>query len=846
MNNKPRNQHWLWCLLLAQALGTTGFAQRELRTWVSLDGVSRAGTAPTIEVTGAKSNLTTLKISVPGMWQTVTKYGQGSFTQLEVPAPRLTGKGFAQKLGERSWFDFPAQTKLGLRPLSLFQEAPSAISVFQPRITESVARILETNKLPTTEIQLRELKLDPAGARPGIPTLRGLLAVSRKTSASDLKLNTLSQGAKLLKLNYPLLPAGYEETDTLIRLGIKVPSLIDETFYAKLTTPYRGVQSDFSTVSGIGAFATSELRLPVVEVVDTNSISIITNLVVEISHLQGTEDFACPIPWDVWDSLPPFVNGAALRDSITAKGIAIESSRSAHYLILTPQSLRSELTTFALWKQSKGLNVDIATVGNTASDDVAANWSLIDAYIEKYFHEHYCNGVYVLLVGDVNLIPSGRSTRVTADPYGSNSDSDHVYEVLGNDLFASLYVGRLAVANATQLRAQLNKILSYEKDPTGGSWPLRATLAANSQNDDGSFGVSSSWPSKYAAAVNAIANYGGYSSPPTFSVRHAGASSSSGIRAVNADIVSDILAGRGHVLYRGHGDQDSWTYGWDGSNSSTGSPFSEATQIPKCTNSAYPIVYAIACQNSVLQNGTSIAKAWMNQTNGGAVAHFGASANSNTAENHERAKGIFRAIYESGYTRLGPALAAAEAYSYLAVGGGGGWENNTFCYLLLGDPEMTIRRQAVAFKLSAIPNLSDLLTGTLITIQNQEGQIVSNSFVNVHLLDGTRVNGMTGPDGNLLVPKVSTSQILHVDVNADGYAANDQAFVWIDNTSFDRTGAFTLRIVGEAGEYLVQASEDLAAWKTLATVSLKSNTYQYTDQSTLRVRSKYYRAVKIR
>ena len=60
----------------------------------------------------------------------------------------------------------------------------------------------------------------------------------------------------------------------------------------------------------------------------------------------------------------------------------------------------------------------------------------------------------------------------------------------------------------------------------------------------------------------------------------------------------------------------------------------------------------------------------MSMEEGGAVAHFGASINSYTTENHERAKGIFRAIYESGFSKLAPALAEAERISGSVSGTG--------------------------------------------------------------------------------------------------------------------------------------------------------------------------------
>ncbi|HVY69735.1 MAG TPA: C25 family cysteine peptidase, partial [Verrucomicrobiae bacterium] len=511
-------------------------------------------------------------------------------------------------------------------------------------------------------------------------------------------------GSAVLQLPAPLVPAGFEGSDqTKPDAGYTPPQLIDEEFYGSFKGAYRGTETPMTEVSGAGAgFATIETRIPLVELTTPQIIKVFTNIVVSVKHLKGTEDFDCPISWDAWTSLFPFINGAALRESFTIKGLRIETSRSAHYLIVTPKEYRDDLNEFALWKQSKGLNVDFAYVGTAAGSDVAPDRNAIDSYLENYFRKNYCHGVYVLLIGDVDVIPSGRSSRVTGDPDGADADSDHVYEVLGSDRFPSLYVGRLSINSPAELKMQLQKILSYERSPAFGDWPTKATLAANSQNDDGTMGVSASFPSKYAAAVNAITAYGGYSSPPTFQKLHAGAASAAVTRAVNADVINAINEGRGQVLYRGHGDGNSWTFGWDGSSSS-GTPFSASGQLPLLNNSQiFPIVYAIACQNGRLRNSDAISEQWMSRTNG-AVAHFGASVNSWTGENHERAKGIFRALYESGFTRLGPALAEAERISHAVTGGGDAWDSNTFAYNLLGDPELTVRKKAVnRFNLTAV------------------------------------------------------------------------------------------------------------------------------------------------
>jgi hypothetical protein len=581
-----------------------------------------------------------------------------------------------------------------------------------------------------------------------------------------------------------------------------------------------------------------------VTVLDPSTIEIFTTVLVNIKHLKGTEDFDCPLSWDNWIFKLPFINGEAIREALTAKGLKIEASRSAHYLIVTPREYRDELNTFALWKQSKGLNVDFAYVGNATGDDVAPDRAALDAYLEAYFKKNYCHGVYVLLVGDTDVIPTGRSTRVVASPDAADGDSDHVYEVLGSDRFASLYVGRLSVNSAGELTDQLAKILSYERDPVAGDWPLQATLAANSENDDGSNGVSASHPSKYAGAVNAIATYGSYDSPPTFQRLHAGAANNATPRAVNQDVTDAIDAGRGHVLYRGHGGGSSWVSGWDGSSNSGDSW--TATDIAGLNNRAFPIVYSIACQNGRIRNNESIAESWMSRAGAGAVAHWGASVNSYTSENHERAKGIFRALYESGFSRLAPALAEAERISHAATGGGGSWDNNTFCYLLLGDPELTVRKKAVSrFKVTAF--MTNLVSGTVILLREGRDIPIAEALVNVVLANGRSVNGFSRRDGSFLLPEIKSDDIIEIAVHADGYVSDklriSKAPLIDPKPEFTVRDGFRFKVRGEARTYAVQVSVDLKEWKTIQTFT--AGEFEFIDRDALKATRLFYRVVPV-
>lgn len=792
---------------------------------------------------------TSLTLTIPGVTIEEIKLGDRVFSKLVYNDIKLSGLGFPQKPGERGWYDFPRETGLPAKNASAYD---SGLSIVVP---QSVFPRKAVGQKPRTAREMIALGIDPAGAQPGVPSLTGFLAASRKNTAKDLGLEMKKTTLKI-QLAQPIAPAGYTGSDGPFSEGYDAPALLDEEFYANFQGAFQGRAAGLSEISGMGAgFSGSEIHVPLITVLSPTVIEVITGVEILVKHLAGTEDFTCPIPWDCWDDMFPFLNGAALRESFIVKGLEIEASRSARYLILTPRDWRVTLNEFALWKQAKGLNVDFAYVGGAPGDDVAANRNAIDSYLENYFKKYFCNGVYVLICGDVDVIPSGRSSRVTGDPDGADADSDHVYEVLGGERYPSMYVGRLSANSSDELKVQLDKILAYEKEPRVGDWPLRATLCANSQTDAGAYGVNASWPSKYAKAVRDIASYGGYTNPPSFQELHAGSNSASVTRATNADVTAAINAGRGQLLYRGHGDENNWESGWDGSggNTSSGSSWTASANVNTLSNSIHPIVYAINCLNSRVNQSDCIAERWMSRSGGGAVAHFGATVTSYTTENHYRARGIFRSIYESGSTRLGPALGHAEVVSVLIGGSGGAWESNTFAYMLLGDPEMTIRKARVFGKLSA--SIGALANGVVVNVFNEAGKAVPGGFVQVSDLKGNHFNVFVGENGQGVIEGIKPESIAAFDVFADGFPAlleitkpqpPASVLARLEALGFGR-GGFSLEIRNPANaKYRIFGSDNLVNWRELGVATPNGKIQEFLDATAPRGASRFYRAEEVR
>ncbi|MBD3266270.1 DUF5123 domain-containing protein, partial [bacterium] len=221
-------------------------------------------------------------------------------------------------------------------------------------------------------------------------------------------------------------------------------------------------------------------------------------------------------------------------------------------------------------------------------------------------------------------------------------------------------------------------------------------------------------------------------------------------------------------LYRGHGGEEAWLSGWDGSYW-YGNEFDMYNEIPSLGNSIHPIVYSIACRNNRIKTDDCIGEEWMNREGAGAVAHYSASVNSYTLENHERAKGLFRAIYQNNILTLGPAIADAEQYSWLHRDTTAHWDNNTFCYLLLGDPEMTIRRENFDTGLFVNPGLFQVDRGTLISVIDEQKTPVPGVLVNAVMADGQSVNGFTNDEGELVLEGVKKDAISIVDLHSEHF-----------------------------------------------------------------------------
>ena len=125
-------------------------------------------------------------------------------------------------------------------------------------------------------------------------------------------------------------------------------------------------------------------------------------------------------------------------------------------MIVSDRSFEQVLQPFVDWKTKKGFNVieaytDDPNVGNTTTS--------IKNYLQNLYNNPGSNNPpsYILLVGDVNEIPSFSGTQ-------GNHVSDLYYaEYDGNgDFYADVYYGRFSSSNPQEIQHMVTKTIDYE------------------------------------------------------------------------------------------------------------------------------------------------------------------------------------------------------------------------------------------------------------------------------------------------------------------------------------------------------------------------------------------------
>ena len=345
-----------------------------------------------------------------------------------------------------------------------------------------------------------------------------------------------------------------------------------------------------------------------------------------------------------------FLNGRA-----AAEGTKALPAVPIGYLVITNSAFAADPSLQALvqHRTERGFDVTVAT-----TNTIGTTKEQIKAYIQNAYDTWPRPPAFILLVGDTNVIPYWVSG--TTD----NPSTDLNYTLLqGADYFPDAFIGRISVADATQLANVVDKTLSVENlELSPYDWILRATFMASSDNYTVSEGT-------HNFVVSTYMDPAGFTSHKRYSYTY---------NATPAQVTGDVNAGLSELTYSGHGDTTYWADG----------PVYYQSDVQALTNAAYPFVQSYACLTGQFEAGECFGETWIRVAHG-AVAYMGSSVTSYWDEDDILERGLYESFYANpdgdDLTWLGGMMDRGKMVLYNHYGGSGNTERYFNEYNILGD-----------------------------------------------------------------------------------------------------------------------------------------------------------------
>jgi len=361
-----------------------------------------------------------------------------------------------------------------------------------------------------------------------------------------------------------------------------------------------------------------------------------------------------------------------------------EESLKGEYLFVRPISYGYAILPLWSQKQDRGFRCS-----NVFTDIVGSSCAAIRTAIQNWYALHPNKEHYVLLIGDTETIPLCQSPVLGYPPVASATD-DLYGTVDGDNISKEIHVGRLSVSSVSDCSQQIARIVAYEDTPPADQNFGDVVLISNRET--------SPWNYTNCQEVVRTASY---ALTPNFQTIY-------GTNAANDNnsISAAVNQGPGLVCYRGHGDWNKWE-DWD---QSAESYFN--SNVAGLTNQPWnPVVWSIACKTADLSQSDCFGEVWMNLNKHGAVSFYGATNSSVTPDNDILDKSLFRAVYDKDAPDQAWAIEAAEhecSVKSSAI--------NPWMYLLLGDPQMRIRRESVGSGPAQLTSGTTVATATSLTV----------------------------------------------------------------------------------------------------------------------------------
>jgi hypothetical protein len=286
------------------------------------------------------------------------------------------------------------------------------------------------------------------------------------------------------------------------------------------------------------------------------------------------------------------------------------SDQPVKMVIITDTAFRKQLEPFFKWKTQKGYKLKILYKGAGLAGD---SYIQLKDTLAKIYHassETDPPPEYLLLIGDVNRVPyygTGGTGNVTDMYYG---------EFDGNgDYIPEMYIGRLPVADTTELKSVVKKIIQYEKfqfADTNKFYSRAIATAgidtgyANTMNGQVKYAISN-----YLTKINKIDEYHFYFPQSATSN--------------TIDSIKKLInKGVSFLNYTGHGSSDGWLYYKIGTVY-----YLKSSDVSLLVNkNKYPFVISNACRTAQFNIASSFGNKMVVTGEKGAIGFIGCSNDS--------------------------------------------------------------------------------------------------------------------------------------------------------------------------------------------------------------------------
>jgi len=421
-----------------------------------------------------------------------------------------------------------------------------------------------------------------------------------------------------------------------------------------------------------------------------------------------------------------FIRGIVVNPegtSLYTKFPIVENPATTYkYVIVTSSDLVDAFQPLVDWKTQKIGSATIKTVSWIASNYPGRD---TQEKVRNFITDAYQNWQteWILLGGDVEVVPyRGTYSKVLSnqgwvidqnipcDLYYSDldgtwdADDDGIFgEVEDNvDLMPDVFVGRAPVNTASEVGVFVDKVLTYEQNPPYGY--LQNTLLIAHWMDS---------QTNQAITKNYIGD--NYLSDYTITKVYE-TSYGSGLDKTAA--INSINSGQGIVNHYTH------------ANEYETPPLSISDVDALNNGEKYFIFYSGGCRANKFEDADSVSEHYILNSNGGAVAFIGnsrygwyspGSAGQGTSDKYDKE---FFKCFNDGYHHVGETLARSKMAFISQSTSDGSFRWIQYCLNLLGDPEMTIKKEEISETI-IVSNVGNIdLDVSDITVNYQAGESI--------------------------------------------------------------------------------------------------------------------------